>query len=204
MKTSKNVFLALLFLLLPFCTKLKYATASGVHDTDGSMLENGGDYYILKGEGGDGVTLASIGVTHPLAIVQSSSENSLGLPVSISDINETMIILTDDIVRIKFSNIPDCYNSSTWMLVKDELAKIWYVGIGSVVDYPSHQIKMGWFQIKDYDFGYKLVFCSDTNSSSCEDVGIYIDSDKNRRLALYGEAFVVQFKNAGKSHVAFV
>ncbi|XP_027357433.1 factor Xa inhibitor BuXI-like [Abrus precatorius] len=204
MKTI-NSWLTLLFLLFASTKKLKFAIASGVHDTDGSMVENGGDYYILpslKGEGGGGVTLASIGVTHPLAIVQSPV-NSLGLPVSISNINGTMIILTDDILSINFTNSSHCNNSCTWMLVMDDSAKVWYLGIGSAVDYPSHQIKMGRFQIKEFNLDYKLVFCSDSNTPSCEDVGIYIDSGKNRRLALSGAAFSVRLKNADKYPAAF-
>ncbi|TKY45995.1 Factor Xa inhibitor BuXI [Spatholobus suberectus] len=205
MKTI-NSLLALLLLLLAFIIKLKPVIASGVQDTDGSMLENGGDYFILPSfnEEGGGVTLASIGVTHPLAVVQSASKNSIGLPVSISNTTGTMIIFTDEMVSIKFTNIPNCNNSSTWMLVMDETANMWYVGIGNVADYPDHQIKMGRFQIKEDNLDYKLVFCGDANTSSCEDVGIYVDGDKNRRLALSGAGVAVKFKNADKSHVAYV
>lgn len=205
MKNINSMLAVLFFLLLAFTTKLNLAIASGVQDTDGSMVENGGDYFILPSfdEEGGGVTLASIGVTHPLAIVQSSSNNFLGLPISISNTQGTMIILTDEIVSIKFTTVPNYSNSSTWVLVMDELEKVWYVGIGNVEDYPGHQIKMGSFQIKVANFDYKLVFCGDSNTSSCDDVGIYVDGDKNRRLALSRVGVVVKFKNADKSLVAF-
>ncbi|XP_061374219.1 factor Xa inhibitor BuXI-like [Gastrolobium bilobum] len=197
--TITTTLLPLLFLLLAFTIKLKFSIAS-VLDTDGKWVENGGDYYILpcfNGEGG-GVTYASIGVKQPLAVVQSASKNCLGLSVSISNSLGTMIILTDENVSIKFTN-----NSSTWMIVMDELAKVWYVAINSAEGYLSHQIKMGSFQIKEYDLGYKFVFCSATNSSTCEDVGIYTDSDGKNRLSLYGGAFAVKFQNADKALVAY-
>ncbi|KAG5071358.1 hypothetical protein AAZX31_03G057900 [Glycine max] len=203
MKTINSLF-GLLFLLLIAFT-MKPAVASGVHDTDDRMLENGGDYFILPSfdEEGGGVTLASIGVTHPLAVVQSSSKNHLGLPASIKT-KETMIIFTDEMVSIKFTNVPDYNNASTWTLVMDEFVKVWYVGIGNVADYPSHRIKTGKFQIKEDNFDYKLVFCADANTTSCEDVGVYVDGEQNRRLVLSEVGGVaVKFMNADKSRVAF-
>ena len=197
-----TAWLALLFFLFAFTTKLKCAIASGVFDTDNSPVQNGGDYYILpsfEGEGG-GITLASIGVRHPLAVVQSSSENFLGLPVTISNPDGTMIIQTDGFLTIKFTNIPDC---STWMVVMDDSANVWYVGIGNAQDYTSDKIQMGSFQINNYNSGYKFVFCSATNTSDCEDVGIYTDKDGNSRLALDGAAFPVKFQNADKDLVAY-
>ncbi|KAK7393668.1 hypothetical protein VNO78_22231 [Psophocarpus tetragonolobus] len=201
MKTINSFLTLLMFLLLTFTTKP--IIASGVKDTDGSMLENGGDYFILPSfdEEGGGVTIASIG-TLPLAIVQSASKDSLGLPVSISNTEGTMIILAHEMVNIKFPNFPDCNNFSTCMLVMDESVNVWYLGIGNVADYPSHQIKMGKFQIKEYNSDYKLTFCGDANTSSCEDVGIYIDGDRNRRLVLSEVGTVVKIKNAHKSHLA--
>ncbi|KAG5054255.1 hypothetical protein JHK85_006765 [Glycine max] len=171
MKTINSLF-GLLFLLLIAFT-MKPAVASGVHDTDDRMLENGGDYFILPSfdEEGGGVTLASIGVTHPLAVVQSSSKNHLGLPASIKT-KETMIIFTDEMVSIKFTNVPDYNNASTWTLVMDEFVK--------------------------------LVFCADANTTSCEDVGVYVDGEQNRRLVLSEVGGVaVKFMNADKSRVAF-
>ncbi|XP_057759829.1 factor Xa inhibitor BuXI-like [Arachis stenosperma] len=195
-------FLALFFLLFAFTIKFKCVIAGTVFDTDNSPVKNGGDYYVLpvsEGEGG-GVTIASIGLKLPLAVVQNPSQNILGLPVSISNSDGTMVIQTDGFVSIKFTNLGD---SSTWIVVLDDSANMWYVAIGNAQDYLSDRIRTGSFKINYYNDGYKFVFCSDSSTSDCEDVGIYTDGYGNNRLALNGAAFAIQFQSVEKGLAAY-
>ncbi|KAL1357710.1 trypsin inhibitor-like [Arachis hypogaea] len=195
-------FLALFFLLFAFTIKFKCVIAGTVFDTDNSPVKNGGNYYVLpvsEGEGG-GVTIASIGLKLTLAVVQNPSQNILGLPVTISNSDGTMVIQTDGFVSIKFTNLGD---SSTWIVVLDDSANMWYVAIGNAQDYLSDRIRTGSFKINYYNDGYKFVFCSDSNTSDCEDVGIYTDGYGNNRLALNGAAFAIQFQSVEKGLAAY-
>ncbi|MED6194574.1 hypothetical protein PIB30_029844 [Stylosanthes scabra] len=200
--TRISAFLALFFLLFAFTNKFKCVIAGTVFDTDNSPVKNGGDYYVLpvfEGEGG-GVTIASIGLKLPLAVVQIPSQNILGLQVTISNSDGTMVIQTDGFLSIKFPNFGD---SSNWIVVLDDTANLWYVAIGDAQDYSSDRIRPGSFQINYYNDGYKFVFCSERNTSNCEDVGIYTDGYGNNRLALNGEAFGIQFQSVEKGLAAY-
>ncbi|MED6209742.1 hypothetical protein PIB30_057709 [Stylosanthes scabra] len=198
-----SAFLALFFLLFTFTIKFKCVIAGTVFDTDNSPVQNGGNYYVLPvfdGEGG-GVTIASIGLKLPLAVVQNPSQNILGLQVTISNSDGTMVIQTDGFLSIKFTKFGD---SSTWIVVLDDSANLWYVAIGNAQDYySSDRIRPGSFQINYYNDGYKFVFCSESNTSNCEDVGIYTDGYGNNRLALNGAGFAIQFQSVEKGLAAY-
>ncbi|KAK7315218.1 hypothetical protein VNO77_33755 [Canavalia gladiata] len=189
-----------MFLLLAFTINFNFAIANDVHDIDDNLIQNGGIYYILSGfQNGNngGVTAASIGPNQPRSIVQTPSTNSNAPPVVIVNLNNTSIINTDDFTSIHFTDhISGCKSPSDWVIVNDESAKVWYVGFTCDGEKPSNQIKKGRFQIKEYNSNYKLSFCSETNLTSCDEIGIYVDSAKNKRLAIGSSisTFPVKFK----------
>ncbi|KAJ6738378.1 KUNITZ TRYPSIN INHIBITOR 2 [Salix koriyanagi] len=62
---------------------------------------------------------------------------------------------------------------------------------------PGPETLDNWFKIERYGNGYKLVFCPtvcDDCEVLCRDIGIYVDSEGFRRLALSDVPFKVMFK----------
>lgn len=189
---TSSSFLSLFFILIIFTIKLKVAIAGGaVNDTNGKALDIASEYSILTPEiNGGGVTVASNVVKNQLVVVLSIKP----LPVNFSDSEGTKVILTNENIKIEFASIPKYNGSSSWIVVNDESAKVWYVAVGSAKNYPNNQIQTGTFKIKPHSFGYKLFFCSDVSNSFCKEVGIYTDKHGNDRLALNGTILLIKFQ----------
>ena len=71
---------------------------------------------------------------------------------------------------------------------------------GGVEGNPGPATLSNWFKIEKFGDDYKLVFCPTVCNFCkvvCKDVGIFIDDDGLRRLALTDDQpFKVMFKNA--------
>ncbi|KAK7270936.1 hypothetical protein RJT34_26467 [Clitoria ternatea] len=191
MKKTINTLLPYLFLLFALTTNLKCVSALDLGDTEGNWLYNGVNYYILpstfRGEdAGSGLTFARIGASDSLAVVQPATNGWNGSAVTISNPGGTKIIITGSPVDFKFAD-----QSSKWVVVFDESAKVWYLSANGAK--PGQKTKTGTFQISQLNLGFKFSFC---NPSFCEDVGSFVDADKHNRLALGGSPFSFKFQNA--------
>ena len=207
-KMEATMFLSLFFLLLTFTTNLAPGAAESapdaVRDTDGNILRTGVDYYILpvvRGRGG-GLTLASIGnKTCPLDVVQERHEIENGLPLTFTPVNPKKgVVRVSTDLNIKFSASTVCVQSTVWRLDYDKSTGQRFVSSGGVEGNPGPATLSNWFKIEKFRDDYKLVFCPTVCNFCkvvCKDVGIFIDDDGLRRLALTDDQpFKVMFKNA--------
>ncbi|CAF2198362.1 unnamed protein product [Brassica napus] len=146
------------------------ANAGGpVLDIEGNIIF-GGSYYVIPvffGADGGGLTLSPLGNKQcPLYIGQEPSEANMGIPVRFSNWKS----------RVGF--VPESENLNIPMDVKATIC-------------------VHFFQIKkdgDSSNGYNIVFCP--NDKDCIDVGIFVDKDGVRRLALSSTPFPVMFLNS--------
>ncbi|KAL7160844.1 hypothetical protein ACSBR2_041481 [Camellia fascicularis] len=179
---------------------------SPVLDVGGNEVRTGIDYYILpviRGRGG-GLTLASTtksGTTCPLDVVQARHEVDNGLPLTFSPVNPKKgVVRVSTDMNIKFSASTICVQSTVWRLDNyDESTGQYFVTTGGVEGNPSRETTSNWFKIDKFDDDYKLVFCPgvcDFCKVICRDVGIYVDENGTRRLALSDVPFKVMFKKA--------
>ncbi|KAF3438401.1 hypothetical protein FNV43_RR21163 [Rhamnella rubrinervis] len=203
-----TMFLSLSFFLLTFITNLVPGAAESapdaVRDIDGDILRTGVDYYILpvvRGRGG-GLTLASTGSkTCPLDVVQERHEVENGLPLTFTPVNPKKgVVRVSTDLNIKFSASTVCVQSTVWRLEYDESTGQRFVSSGGVEGNPGPATLSNWFKIDKFENDYKLVFCPTVCNFCkvvCKDVGVYIDDDGLRRLALTDDQpFRVMFKKA--------
>ncbi|XP_010416122.1 PREDICTED: trypsin inhibitor BvTI-like [Camelina sativa] len=180
------------------------ANAQPVLDIDGDIIFDG-SYYVLpviRGQGG-GLTLAGRGDQPcPLDIVQESSEVDEGIPVKFSNWrsrvgfvpeSENLNIETDVAATI-------CVQSTYWWV--DTKAKF-RVTAGPK---PEEESLLSFFQIQNvYDHYYQFAFCP-SGPKGCYDVGIFVDENGVRRLALTKRSdntpFLVMFKKANVQEIS--
>ncbi|XP_010428240.1 PREDICTED: trypsin inhibitor BvTI-like [Camelina sativa] len=177
------------------------ANAQPVLDTDGDIIF-GGSYYVLpviRGQGG-GLTLAGRGDQPcPLDIVQESSEVDEGIPVKFSNWRSKVGFVPESAnLNIETEVAATiCVQSAYWWV--DENAKF-RVTAGPKPDELVKESYLSFFQIQNvYDHFYQFAFCP-TGPKSCSDVGVFVDENGVRRLALTKRAdntpFLVMFKKA--------
>ncbi|KAK9131182.1 hypothetical protein Sjap_011669 [Stephania japonica] len=145
-----------------------------VRDTAGNPVQTGVDYYILPvhrgaAGGGGGLTLGP-NRNHtncPLDVVQSVPESSNGLPVFFSPVVNQAAVR---VVRIS-TDYTVVFNAST-------------ICVQSTA----------W---KRAPFDESVGMCSTCGKILCKDIGVFVDKDRVRRLALTDDnPIVVQFKKA--------
>nr|KYP60028.1 Kunitz-type trypsin inhibitor KTI1 [Cajanus cajan] len=150
---------------------------------------------VKRGSGG-GIELVATGnETCPLTVVQSPNKASKGNPCLVASPILFPYITPNSPFQIIFAFVPTCAPTRLWTIV-DGLPEGPAVKIGGY-----HNIRNGAFQIqKASQRGcnhYKLLFCLD---DTCEDIGVYVDSEGNRRLVLTkNDPFLVQFQRVTSS-----
>ncbi|XP_059649937.1 kunitz trypsin inhibitor 5-like [Cornus florida] len=176
-------------------------------DSSGEKLQTGVDYYILQavsGSGG-GLTLGrnSNGSNCPLDVVQEQSNGSNGLPLMFSSVNPNegvVRLLTDQ--NVKFSAATICVQSTVWKLAPSDVLEGRFVTTGGVEGNPGRATLSNWFRIEKYDDDYKMMFCAHVCGVNegckvlCGDLGIFVDNDGTRRLALSEQPLKVVFNKA--------
>ncbi|CAN1147525.1 Kunitz trypsin inhibitor 5 [Linum perenne] len=175
------------------------STPLPVLDVEGKVLRSGTTYYVIpatSGEGG-GVALASLTKdpeSCPQTIVQDEDEISQGLPLTFTPVNSksgyTVRTFTD--LNIK--------EGTVWKVndYNDDVQQ-WFIGTGGVEGNPGPRTVRNWFKIWKYGSNYKFTYCPAVCKSckvDCKDVGIYVDENGGRKLALVdkeADPFVVKF-----------
>ncbi|XP_054779745.1 factor Xa inhibitor BuXI-like [Prosopis cineraria] len=191
-----KITLLALFLVFAFTS----TQADLVLDTEGNPVGNGGSYYILparQGNGG-GMGVAATGKEScPLTVVQTTSEQSNGLPTRLSSPYRIAYLPTNFIMEFTVIAPPTCAEKpATWTIVgrEDETREVKLVGHQNIV--------RASFKIRTYHgTTYKMVFCPSDEEYSCAALGISKDEKGNRRLVIDDDnPFVVVFHRAGSSN----
>ncbi|KAL4576503.1 hypothetical protein LXL04_012598 [Taraxacum kok-saghyz] len=191
--------LIILFSIIP----LSFAQSSPdpVRDIDGNLLRSGTDYYILpvfRGRGG-GVTLAPTRTELcPLDVVQANQELDNGLPLTFTPVDPKKGVIRESTdLNIIFSASSICIQSNVWMIEEYDGSLI--VSAHGVQGNPGQETLSNWFKIEKFDDDYKIVFCPavcDVCRPLCGDIGVEIDENGRRRLAISDVPFKVMFKKA--------
>ncbi|KFK41767.1 hypothetical protein AALP_AA2G169600 [Arabis alpina] len=177
-----------MFYFLLALTTVLAATVDGaepVVDAAGTPI-SGGSYYIFPIDvQGGGVALSSRnGKPCPLEIVQDSSNAELGIPVKFSDWKSNVEFVPEsESLNIEMDTAATICGQSTYWSVDegDREIKMLFVAAGPKPEVFHFQIeKSGDF------FSYKFVVCPNWSQSKddCLDVGIFVDENGVRRLAL--------------------
>ncbi|XP_047156491.1 miraculin-like [Vigna umbellata] len=187
------------------------ASPEQVVDTSGKKLRVGLSYYIVPAVpstrcGGygrcmnsGGLSLASIGESCPLDVVLV--RGSRGLPLSFSPVNPKKgVVRVSTELNIMFStDHTSCAEYSTvWKLDHFDVAKRqWFVTTGGSVGNPGWGTIRNWFKIEKFEGAYKIVYCPTLLPYSkhlCKNVGIFVDENGYKRLALSDVPFKVKFQ----------
>lgn len=102
--------------------------------------------------------------------------------------------------NIKFSLETACSEGTVWKLDDyDTATRHYFVTTGGVVGNPGPDTITNWFKIEKYDTDYKLTYCPSVCDSCrvmCQNIGVFVDTNGNRRLALVDKPLKVQFQLA--------
>ena len=210
MKSSLLLF-ALLFAL---CTQPLLGEADSspeqVVDTAGKKVRAGVDYYIrpvptsptiicrrLPCVIGSGFALKarSANETCPLDVVV---EGGSGQAVTFTPVNPKKgVIRVSTDLNIKTDVKTNCTESTVWRVEYDDSTGQRLVTTGGVIGNPGKDTLSNWFKIEKYENDYKLVFCPtvcNTCKPFCGDVGVFLDSNGNQRVALTDKPYKVRFQ----------
>ncbi|KAL1356287.1 hypothetical protein HN51_008295 [Arachis hypogaea] len=204
----------LLIILFVFCTQFLLGEAGPspeqVVDTEGKKVRTGIEYYIrpvpttpCDGRGpcvvGSGFVLVarSANETCPLNVVVV--EGFRGQAVIFTPVNPKKgVIRVSTDLNIKTNLTTICTESTVWKLDDfDSSSGQWFVTTGGVIGNPGKDTISNWFKIEKYDDDYKLVFCPtvcDFCKPLCKNVGVFVDSNGNRRVALTDQPYKIRFQ----------
>ncbi|XP_061375342.1 miraculin-like [Gastrolobium bilobum] len=207
------IFLPFLF-AFALCTQFMLGAADAspeqVIDTQGKEVRTGMDYYIrpvpttpCDGRGpcvvGSGFVLIarSSNETCPLSV--AVVEGFRGQAVTFTPVNSRKgVVRVSTDLNIKVSLETICTESTVWKLDDfDASTGQWFVTTGGVVGNPGKNTISNWFKIEKYEDDYKLVFCPrvcETCKPLCKNVGVFVDSNGNQRVALTDEPYKVRFQ----------
>ncbi|KAK9757121.1 hypothetical protein RND81_01G141500 [Saponaria officinalis] len=187
---SSLLFLASITLVL--LSILSVSTADLVVDIDGDPIVNGRNYYIIPIT----TTTSTSGLTYtqkqeqcPLYITKEKTENSPGIPVTISSLARTLFISTDKGVSLRFKGFSTpCLKLQRWGISIDPFGRKVYITSGSENTRDAYR-----FFITQKDSSststYELKYGSEYNPS----LGLYEDDGL---LGLASNPTMVSFKKA--------
>ena len=146
MKTAVFAFL----FLFAISTTLPSASADALVDSDGDLLVNGGEYYIVS-QTSRGLEVAQLSNdSHPVSVIQSSTASN-GLPLTLNSPLKIRYLSTAFFLNIKF--------------VGNEFG-VWEVLDDSVKIYKQLKL-VGPFKVAAYTKGfYKILYFSNSSTSS--------------------------------------
>ncbi|XP_027359395.1 kunitz trypsin inhibitor 2-like [Abrus precatorius] len=189
------------------------ASPEQVVDTLGKKLRAGLSYYIIpampltkcgrygKCRSGGGLALASIGESCPLDVVVVDGYHGLPITFSPIDPKKGMVRVSTDLNIMFTTHRTSCAEYSlVWKLDNFDVSKRqWFVITGGSMGNPGWETIHNWFKIEKCDEAYKIVYCPNVFPSSkhmCKDVGVFVDENGYRRLALSDVPFKVKFQLA--------
>ncbi|KAJ6396649.1 hypothetical protein OIU77_021639 [Salix suchowensis] len=127
------------------------------------QARNTSSLQLIWGAGGGDVSATN--KTCPDDVIQYSSDQLPGLPVTFSPANsEEDVIRVSTELNIKFSIKETCDQSPVWKIQKSTNPEVqWFVTTGGVEGNPGN-----WFKIEKASIGYKLVYCPEDICRRCE------------------------------------
>ncbi|CAH2067039.1 unnamed protein product [Thlaspi arvense] len=196
------------YFLLALTAVLAATTNAGepVLDVEGRPIFDG-SYFVLPaifGPAGGGLTLAPHG-DKPCSfdIVQESSEIKMAIPVRFSNWMSGVGFVPESVpLNIEMDiKATICVQSTYWWVDESyRESETRFVGAGLK---PEGYSSKSFFLIKksgDFRNGYKFVFCP--RYSDCIDVGIFVDENGARRLAISSTPFSVVFVKATETETS--
>ncbi|KAG2384992.1 Miraculin protein [Vigna angularis] len=148
-----------------------------------------------------GLSIASLDESCPLDVVLV--RGSLGLPLSFSPVDPkkgVVRVSTDLNIMFSTDHTSCAEYSPVWKLDHFDVAKgQWFVTTGGSVGNPSWGTIRNWFKIEKFEGAYKIVYCPTLLPYSkhlCKDVGIFVNENGYKRLALSDVPFKVKFQLA--------
>ncbi|XP_057443449.1 kunitz trypsin inhibitor 5-like [Lotus japonicus] len=215
MKTSTLLAFVLLFAFISQQPLLGAAEASPeqVVDITGKKLRAGTNYYILPASplyrcgrygrcrSGEGLSLASTDKSCPLDVVLVSGPYGYhGIPLTFRPVDSKKGVIrvsTDLNIMFQTDHTSCAEYSPVWKI--DASKGKWFVSSGGSVGNPGWKTIYNWFKIEKSNEAYKLVYCPNVVQSSkhlCKNIGLIVDDNGNRRLALSDVPFKVKFQKA--------
>ncbi|CAH2067043.1 unnamed protein product [Thlaspi arvense] len=193
------------FLLALTAVLASTANAGGpVLDVNGNFIFSG-SYYVLPvifGAAGGGLTLAPRGDKPcPLYVVQDTLEVNKGIPVRFLNWRSRVgFVPESENLNIEMDvKATVCAQSAYWWVVpSDRDTRTWVIAAGRKPE-AEEKSSRSFFQIKKsggFPNGYNIVFCPSGND--CMNVGVSVDENGVRRLALSSRPFPVVFAKATK------
>ncbi|XP_054785957.1 kunitz-type trypsin inhibitor alpha chain-like [Prosopis cineraria] len=158
-----------------FVALFAFTRAEYIYDSDGDIVNNGGNYYLLPPSGHSGLATATINRGHTLSCLLAVALGfDQGYAAKIATPYPLKFITNDYPLNISFADLPSnaCTDSPSWTVAdiygNDEDS----VMVGNPQEFFIP--RSGNFYIKKYDSeSYKLAFCYST--SSCGYVTTRID-----------------------------
>ncbi|KAK9145398.1 hypothetical protein Sjap_005301 [Stephania japonica] len=194
---------SLLILIFTVSTTIQASLAAPeeVRDITGKKLLSGVDYYILPAKEVGGLGLGRNKQSYcPLEVVHWEFEGWNGVPVKFLPLNSKKgIVRISTDLNVKFDTDDDDCDEAVWRLSPfDYKVNHYFVTTGGSEGNPGCKTFSNWFLIEKFDDDYKLMFCPSVCKSRkeilCQDIGIEVDGEGKRRLAISSEPFKVKFK----------
>ncbi|CAI8593411.1 unnamed protein product [Vicia faba] len=206
----KNTLLAFLLLIVLSSQPLlgsSQASPEQVLDIKGKNLRANTYYNVLLSmpytncKSPEGLGLSSnIDQPCPLDIIVVSRYQSLPIRFTLLNPKKGIIRVSSDL-NIMFDSNSSCpYHTTVWKLDRFNVSKEKSLIItDGFIGAPGPHSIGNWFKIEKYVEGYKFVYCPSVCSSckhECKDVGLFVDENGNRRLALTDVPYQVKFVKA--------
>jgi hypothetical protein len=121
------------------------------------------------------------------------------LPIRFTPLNPKKgVIRVSSDLNIMFRSNSSCpYHTTVWKLDRFEISNgKSFITTDGFIGNPGPQSIKNWFKIEKYVEGYKFVYCPSVCPScnhDCENVGLFVDENGNRRLALSDVPYQVKF-----------
>ncbi|KAK9145400.1 hypothetical protein Sjap_005303 [Stephania japonica] len=203
--SSSSLILISSLLILAFAIPSTQAVLSQeqeVRDTTGKKLFAGTKYYMVPANEVGGLALGPNRHSYcPLGVVHNEYEDDQGMPVKFFplDSKKGRVRISTDLNIMFDITKPECGDTTIWKLSPyDYEAERYFVTAGGTEGNPGCGTRKNWFKIEKYEDAYKLSFCpsvcKEKKVGLCVDLGIYVEGNGVRRLALSSEPFKIKFK----------
>ncbi|KAI5674943.1 hypothetical protein M9H77_05893 [Catharanthus roseus] len=203
MKPSLLLFSILILFYFSSASKVPHS----VLDTARNTLRTSLYYYIfpadtISPDRGGGLAVGGIGnELCPLTVIQRKIYLEDGLPLQFFPFNHKrgVVRLSTDL-NIQFAFPDSCNQTMVWKLEDYDISTgKYFVGVNGTAGKPGQKSLANWFKIEPFGRDYKLRYCPSVCKFCkviCKGVGLVIDQNGKRRLALSDVPYKIVFRQA--------